>query len=81
MHLKERMFLYNMRNMLEIGSNIIIIIILYEYGLAATIMIVKSCWTADIYHEFRATSIPLDKYWKSICRFIILMYYIYKDIL
>lgn len=56
MHLKERMFLYNMRNMLEIGSNIIIIIILYEYGLAATIMIVKSCWT-DIYHEFRATSI------------------------
>lgn len=53
---RKNVSLYNMRNMLEIGSNIIIIIILYEYGLAATIMIVKSCWT-DIYHEFRATSI------------------------
>lgn len=58
MHLKERMFLYNMRNKIarnwkQYYHNIII---LYEYGLAATIMIVKSCWT-DIYHEFRATSI------------------------
>lgn len=52
MHLKENMRNKTARNWKQYYHNIII---LYEYiGLAATIMIVKSCWT-DIYHEFRAT--------------------------